>query len=119
MSVRVSVVLVLLLAIFAGSAFADPPYQHVLLLSIDGLHGADISDPAVRPFIPEILDLADHGITYTNAYAVKPTDNFPNMIAQVTGAGPKTSGIYYDDTYRRTYYPALSPPGAPAGTNVM
>ena len=105
----------LMLMLSAGAARADGPYQHVLLLSIDGLHGADITDPAVAPYIPDILDLANHGITYSNAYAVKPTDNFPNMIAQVTGAGPKTSGIYYDETYRRSYYPAFSPPNAPAG----
>jgi len=109
--------LLLLLSIAANGVAADAPYQHVLLLSIDGLHGADISDPAVTPFIPDILDLANHGVTYSNAYAVKPTDNFPNMIAQVTGAGPKTSGIYYDETYRRSYYPALSPPnGIPGAT---
>lgn len=107
--------LAVLLIASAGQTLADAPYQHVLLLSIDGLHGADITDPAVAPYIPDILDLANHGITYSNAYAVKPTDNFPNMIAQVTGAGPKTSGIYYDETYRRDYYPAFSGPTSPAG----
>lgn len=96
----------------AGAARAGAPYQHVLLLSIDGLHGADLTDPAVAPYIPVVLDLTNRGVRYDNAYAVKPTDNFPNVVAQVTGAGPKTSGIYYDSTYRRNYYR----PGAGVGS---
>ena len=115
MPVKLYGALALLLSLAATTTRADAPYQHVLLLSIDGLHAADLTDPAVAPYLPDVLDLASHGITYSNAYAVKPTDNFPNMIAQVTGAGPKTSGIYYDETFRRSYYPALSPPGALPG----
>jgi hypothetical protein len=115
--VRVCLLIPLFVAAFSASG-GNGPYQHVLLLSVDGLHNADINDPSVAPYIPDILDIAHHGITYSNAYAVKPTDNFPNMIAQVTGAGPKTSGIYYDETYRSDYFPAFSFPGSPPGTNV-
>jgi hypothetical protein len=115
MPIKLYGALLLLLSLVVNSARADAPYQHVLLLSIDGLHGADITDPAVAPYIPDILDLTNHGINYTNAYSVKPTDNFPNMIAQVTGAGPKTSGIYYDDTYRRSYYNAFAKVGDAPG----
>jgi hypothetical protein len=28
------------------------------------------------------------------------------MIAQVTGASPKTAGLFYDDSYDRTEYPS-------------
>ncbi|HEY7116499.1 MAG TPA: alkaline phosphatase family protein [Tepidisphaeraceae bacterium] len=108
---------VLALGFAAQSALANGPYQHVLLLSLDGLHAADLTDPATAQYLPDVLDLASHGVTYSNAYAVKPTDNFPNMIAQVTGAGPKTSGIYYDDTYRRNYYPAFTFPDTPPGAS--
>ena len=86
-SVRISLLIPLFLAAFSASA-GTGPYQHVLLLSLDGLHNADINDPSVAPYIPDILDIAHHGITYSNAYAVKPTDNFPNMVAQVTGLKP-------------------------------
>jgi len=108
------------LFLLAPHARADaPPYQHVLLLSLDGLHDADLTDPATSDYLSNILDIANHGIHYSNAYAVKPTDNFPNMIAQVTGAGPRTSGIYYDSTYNRSYYPAATFAGTPAGTSVL
>ena len=108
------------LFLLAPHARADaPPYQHVLLLSLDGLHDADLTDPATSDYLSNILDITNHGIHYSNAYAVKPTDNFPNMIAQVTGAGPRTSGIYYDSTYNRSYYPAATFAGTPAGTSVL
>jgi len=109
----------LCLSFAISRAHAAAPYQHVLLLSIDGLHDADITDPATNVYLPTVLDIANHGIHYTNTYAVKPTDNFPNMIAQVTGAGPKTAGIYYDSTYNRSYYPAATFPGTPPGTGVF
>jgi hypothetical protein len=109
----------LCLTLLIPRARADAPYQHVLLLSLDGLHDADLTDPATAEFLPNVLDIANHGIHYTNAHAVKPTDNFPNMIAQITGAGPKTSGIYYDSTYNRSYYPAATFAGTPPGTSVL
>ena len=107
------------LALAALRAGAAAPYQHVLLLSLDGLHDADLTDPATNAYLPNVLDIANHGIHYANAYAVKPTDNFPNMVAQVTGAGPKTSGIYYDSTYNRAYFPAATFAGTPPGTSVL
>jgi hypothetical protein len=111
--------LALCLALAVTRARAAAPYQHVLLLSLDGLHDADLTDPATSAYLPSVLGIANHGIHYTNAYAVKPTDNFPNMVAQVTGAGPKTSGIYYDSTYNRAYYPAATFVGTPPGTSVL
>ena len=53
------------------------------------------------------LDLVADGTNYTNAQTTFPSDSFPGMIAQLTGAGPGTTGVYYDDTYNQT----LLPPG--------
>src|SRR3954451_17524788 len=75
------------------------PSQHVLVLSIDGLHDVDLTDPATAQYLPTITDLMSHGLHYANAHAVTPTDNFPNVLAQFTGAHPKTTGIYYDESY--------------------
>src|SRR3954465_12875392 len=116
---RCALALCLALVTSRASAGTPAPYQHVLLLSLDGLHDADLTDFATAEYLPNVLDIANHGIHYTNAYAVKPTDNFPNMIAQVTGAGPKTSGIYYDSTYNRAYFPAATFAGTPPGTSVL
>src|SRR3954451_9412048 len=118
LSVRVGCLSLLLVPCAARAAGPAAPYQHVLVLSIDGLHAADLTDPATAAYLPDVLSLASHGVTYSNAYAVKPTDNFPNAVAQFTGALPRTSGIYYDNTYQRDLYGTgasiTDPPGATA-----
>ena len=81
-------------------------YQHVLILSIDGLHDADLNDPNFAADIPNINDVKAHGVTYANAYTPVPTDSFPGTMAEYTGASPKTTGIYYDHAYSRSLYPS-------------
>ena len=43
------------------------PDQHVLLLSVDGLHQADVTDPSLQPDLTNILALQQAGVSYTNA----------------------------------------------------
>src|SRR5262249_53121263 len=75
------------------------PFQHVLILSVDGLHEADIADPALQAVLPDILNLEASGITYTNASTARPTDSFPGTLSYLTGALPGTTGVFYDDSY--------------------
>jgi arylsulfatase A-like enzyme len=82
-------------------------YKHVLLISVDGLHEVDVDNYiAAHPF-SAFARLRRHGVSYTNASTSKPSDSFPGLVALVTGASPRTSGVYYDDSYDRK----LSPPG--------
>ncbi|MDF5712305.1 MAG: alkaline phosphatase family protein [Rhizonema sp. NSF051] len=94
-------------------------YQHVLILSIDGLHGADIADAALQSNLPNIISLEKTGVTYTNAFTSEPSDSFPGTLSYLTGASPKTTGVYYDDSYDRQ----LTFPGGsasdPRGTEVV
>lgn len=87
--------------------------QHALLLSVDGLHQADVTDPNLQPYLTNILSLQSQGVSYTNASTTKPSDSFPGTLAYLTGAGPGTTGVYYDDSYSRT----LLPPTALGGGN--
>jgi hypothetical protein len=84
-----------------GESYGNP---RVLLISIDGMHEADIAVCVKTGNCPNIARLLDHGIHYTNAQSPKPTDSFPGMLAQFTGALPKTTGVYYDDSYDRTLW---------------
>jgi hypothetical protein len=86
---------------------ADPA-QHVLLLSVDGLHEADITDPNLQAFLTNLLYLESVGVTYSNATTTKPSDSFPGTLAYLTGAGAGTTGVYYDDSYSRTLLPPLA-----------
>ena len=62
--------------------------------------------------------LASHGVHYSNAASGKPSDSFPGLLALITGGSPKSTGVYYDDSYDR----ALSAPGSDCkvkGTEVV
>jgi predicted AlkP superfamily pyrophosphatase or phosphodiesterase len=91
---------------------APGPDQHVLLLSVDGLHQADLADPALQSAIANIIQLENAGINYTNAFTTSPSDSFPGTLSYLTGAGPGTTGVFYDDSYSRT----LRAPGSDSST---
>lgn len=100
----------------APLAFADgiSPGQikHVLLLSVDGLHDADLATYVAGHPQSAMAGLSAHGIHYSNASSAKPSDSFPGLLAIITGGSPKSTGVYYDDSYDR----ALSAPGSDCST---
>jgi predicted AlkP superfamily pyrophosphatase or phosphodiesterase len=77
----------------------------VLLISVDGLHQVDLADWIAANPTSTFASLAASGVQYTDAHTPTPSDSFPGMTALVTGATPKTSGVYYDDSYDRTLFP--------------
>jgi hypothetical protein len=110
-------------ALMAGaSAQATPAVQHVLLISIDGMHAVDFANCAAgvnggAPYCPNIAALAQHGVTYDNASTSKPSDSFPGLTAIITGGTPKSAGMYYDVSYDRALSPPVqtTPYGIPGG----
>ena len=97
-----------------------PQNKHVLVISVDGMHQTDLAAYVKAHPSSTIAGLVNHGLEYTAAKTTLPSDSFPGMVAQFTGAGPGASGVYYDDTYNH----ALLAPGtkdcttAAAGTEV-
>src|SRR5215467_3098718 len=92
----------------AGQAGGGHPgrIQHVLLISVDGLHQQDLAR-YVRTHPGSALAALDRqGMEYRNALTPFPSDSFPGMVGQVTGGDPKTTGIYYDDSWNRALLPA-------------
>ncbi len=106
---------------FAGGApvNSDPrfgQFNSVMIISVDGLRQADLADPKLQAYLPNIANLQKTGITYTNSSTPTPTDSFPGTLAYTTGASPKTTGVYYDASYDRT----LKAPGSSnLGTEVL
>ncbi len=110
--------------------------KHVLLLSVDGMHAVDYANCAHgiqgvnggEPFCPNLAGLGERAINYTAASTSKPSDSFPGLMTLVTGATPKTMGVYYDVAYDRSLdAPKITtgngvaggpctPYGAPTGT---
>lgn len=91
-----------------SAAHHAAPYQHVLLVSVDGLHQADVTDPALQQTLANIESLAQNGVSYAHASTTKPSDSFPGTMAYITGARPGTTGVFYDDSYSRTLLPPVA-----------
>lgn len=93
--------------------------QHVLLISIDGMHSVDFINCARgvnggAPYCPHIAALKHDGVNYLDAATSKPSDSFPGLMAILTGATPRTMGVYYDVAYDR----ALAPPATATGNGL-
>ncbi|MFE0462615.1 alkaline phosphatase family protein [Kitasatospora sp. NPDC058965] len=80
--------------------------KHVLLISVDGLHQSDLSWYIAQHPQSALARLVGGGVEYTDARTTNPSDSFPGMVAQVTGGGPGTTGVYYDDSYNAALLPA-------------
>ena len=98
------------------AATAGPPLkgknsrnvEHVLLISVDGLHQSDLAWYVQTHPESTLAALTTRGIDYSNASTPFPSDSFPGMVGQVTGGNPATTGIYYDDTWNHDIFPAGS-----------
>jgi hypothetical protein len=96
--------------------------QHVLLLSIDGMHAVDFYNCSHgiagandgKPYCPNMAALSQTAINYVNTESSKPTDSFPGMAALASGGTPKTTGLYYDVAYDRS----LDAPTIATGTGL-
>ncbi len=107
-------------ALTAPAASAGDRSAHVLLISVDGMHQSDLDRYTATHPGSTLAGLLGHGTEYTHARTPVPSDSFPGLLAQVTGGGPATTGVYYDVTYNRALLPAgtTSCAGARPGTAV-
>jgi hypothetical protein len=78
--------------------------RHVLLISVDGLHQSDLQQWVDRNPGSALAGLVRRGTNFTHARSTFPSDSFPGTLALATGGTPKSTGVYYDDSYDRTYY---------------
>jgi len=84
--------------------------QHILLISIDGMHAVDFLNCSRgisgvnngEPYCPNLDALANRGVDYLAASTSKPSDSFPGLMNIITGATPRTMGVYYDVAYDRS-----------------
>ncbi|SEN04426.1 alkaline phosphatase family protein [Actinacidiphila rubida] len=94
----------------SGHGAAHQPHraaaQHVLLISVDGLHQSDLAWYVAGHPQSALARLVHGGTQFTHARTTTPSDSFPGMVAQLTGGGPGTTGVYYDDTYNSALLPA-------------
>ncbi|MDE2252366.1 MAG: alkaline phosphatase family protein, partial [Gammaproteobacteria bacterium] len=89
-----------------GPAGASTRIEHVVLLSVDGLHTADLYAYTVGHPGSTLARLVRQGRSYSSAMAPFPSDSVPGLLAQLTGGRPAQTGVYYDDSYSRALLPA-------------
>ncbi len=97
-------VLLLAAAIACISAPAASAQNHVLLISVDGLHALDVARYVQANPKSALAELSRHGITYSNAHTPSLSDSFPGLLALVTGRSPVSHELFYDVSYDRTIF---------------
>ena len=97
-----------------SSAAPGHTFQHVLLISIDGMHETDFLNCASGHYCPHLAELAESGVDYRDTSTSRPSDSFPGLTAIVSGSSPRSSGAFYDVAYDRS----LDPPALTTGNGV-
>jgi Type I phosphodiesterase / nucleotide pyrophosphatase len=106
----------------AGGYSHQPIIAHVLIISIDGFHALDYTNCSQgisgfnsgAPYCPNLASLGQNGVNYITASTSKPSDSFPGLMNIMTGATPRTMGVYYDVAYDRV----LAPPTVTTGNGL-
>jgi len=94
-------------------------FRHVLLISVDGMHASDLANYVSKHPQSHLAGLSSHGFTYPKAVTSAPSDSFPGLLAQVTGGTPKSTGVFYDNSFDRTMFAPGSNCTEPAGANTL
>jgi len=99
----------------------DVRIDHVLLISVDGMHAIDLENYVNAHPRSALAELAGHGVRYTGASSSKPSDSFPGLLAMVTGGSPISTGVFYDVSYDRTLFDPSNTncSGAPGAVTVF
>ena len=90
------------IAINAAAQAAD--IDHVLLISVDGLHALAVARYVEGHPNSALAELSRHGVTYSNARTPANSDSFPGLLALVSGGSPISHGLFYDVSYDRTLF---------------
>ena len=103
-------------SLMSATAATQSNIQHVLLVSVDGLHAVDVANYVANNPKSALAELAKHGVTYSNAHTPANSDSFPGLLALVTGGSPVSHGMFYDVSYDRTIFdPTNTTCSGPAG----
>ncbi len=90
-----------LLCPFAHAGMPATGINHVLLISVDGMHATDLDHYIRQHPRSTLATLAASGVEYGNAHTVVPADSFPGLLGIMTGGTPAVTGVYFDVTYDR------------------
>lgn len=107
-----------ILSLLSSQSLSADDIKHVLLLSVDGLHEKDLARYVQLNPNSALAELTHFGTTYKKASASTPSNSFPGLLSMVTGGSPRTTGVFYDDSYDRSVFPPGSNCTGPSGAEV-
>lgn len=93
--------------------------NHVLLISVDGMHALDVARYVQANPKSALAELSRHGVTYSNARTPSLSDSFPGLLALVTGGSPNSHGMFYDVSYDRAIFDPTNTTCTGAPGNMM
>jgi hypothetical protein len=83
----------------SASAARKDHIDHVLLISVDGMHQSDLDWYVANHPSSELAKFASGGAEFTNNHTSDPSDSDPGGTAIMTGGDPRATGVYYDVEY--------------------
>lgn len=86
--------LLLCLAVAAPSLAADRASKHVILITIDGMRAAMVTDSTMPS--PNLKRMKRDGLFVDTIKGITPTATYPSHITIVTGVKPARHNIYYN-----------------------
>src|SRR5260370_17331793 len=63
-------------------------FDHVLLISVDGLHAVDLENCIATNLCPRLAKLTNHAVVYPNASTTNPSDSFPRLLPHLPARPP-------------------------------
>lgn len=75
----------------------------MLLISIDAFHADDLAKCTISWLCPNLERLTDECATYTNISTTNPWGSFRGMMTQMMRGTPTSNGVFYDNSYDRTF----------------
>jgi predicted AlkP superfamily pyrophosphatase or phosphodiesterase len=90
---------------FCAPAGAAPhSVQHVLVISVDGMHAVDAERFIATHPESALAAIAGHAVRYTTAATSRPSDSFPGVLSFLTGGSPASHDVFYDVSWDRTQW---------------
>jgi len=104
---------------FPSHAYSHGQFKQAIYLSFDGMHQSDlVKYVEMFPNSTWASIILKNSVVFNNAQAATPSDSFPATAAIFTGASPRLTGIYWDDTWAKDLYPPSSNCTGPVGSEV-
>lgn len=87
-----------------SAAYSNGTYKRAIFLSFDGMHQFDLVNYISTYPNSTFAALVKQSVVYSNARTSEPSDSLPATAALFSGASPRNSGIFWEQSWDRSFY---------------